>query len=127
MTINREKIIMPTRISPTKILMNPVKVVTYGNLLLITIMLPILLFTVIGYYFSWHKISQYAIVPVTAFISVWLGLLVIGYFGGRNWKVWGRISSFLAWFPALFAFPIGTIMAAWMIYSLFRKPLSGEE
>lgn len=110
-----------------KFIMNPVKLVTYTNLLLIVIIIPLLLYTVIGYYFGWHKISQDAIVFVAVFISVWLGLFVVGFIGARTWKVWGRVATFFAWLPMIFAFPLGTIMGGWIIYSLFRKPVSASE
>lgn len=103
---------------------NPVRVTTGLNLFVIFISTPILLFTVMGYYFSWHAISSSEMPFITIFLLLWLGLLAAGYFGCKTWKVYGRVASFLAWLPMLFMFPIGTVAAAWIIYSIFRRPVN---
>lgn len=102
---------------------DPIRVVRGFNLFFIFILTPLLLFTVVGYFFSWHEISASAMPFMTMLLSVWLGLLVIAYFGCENWKGYGRVASFVAWLPMLFVFPFGTLASVWVIYSTFRKPL----
>ena len=103
---------------------NPIRVARGFSLFLILILVLLLLFTVVGYYFSLHDISSSAMPFMTIFFSLWLGISVVGYLGCANWKAYGRVVVFLSWLPMLFAFPVGTLASAWVIYSTFRKPAS---
>lgn len=102
------------------VISSPEKTIHWSNRAVTSISLLILLMIIITYVFGLSNISGSSVISISGLILFFVILIYLGSVGLKKGKMFGKVLTFLAYFPLVFVFPMGTIISVWVIICIFK-------